>query len=327
MSNVLITGSAGFVGSHVVDYFLTNTDHNIIGLDRLDFSGNLNRLAELESVRTARKRFRQIHHDLRAPVNPLLAKQIGKVEWILHLAAASHVDRSITDPMSFVLDNVVGTCNALLFAKEVGAKYFQMSTDEVFGPARGDECFKELDRYKSGNPYAATKAGAEELCVAFHNTYKMHIVIGHGMNIVSTMQHPEKMVPSTIRKVLAGETVLIHADTTCKIPGSRYYIDAIEVARAIEFIMVNGPSGEKFNICGEREITNLELVHRISDVLKKLPHYELVSWHESRPGHDLVYRMSSAKLTAMGFKRKLFFEQSIENTVKWTVEHPHWLHT
>lgn len=325
MSTLLITGSAGFVASHVVDHFLRNTDHNIIGLDRLDFSGNLNRLAELESVCKAGKRFRQVFHDLKAGINPLLAKQIGPVDWILHLAAGSHVDRSIADPMSFVLDNIVGTCNVLLFAKEIGAKMFFLSTDEVYGPANDGQCFKEWDRYKSANPYAATKAGAEELCLAFQNTYKMHIVIGRGMNILGTKQHYEKMCPSTIRKVLTGEVVQIHADPTCTIPGSRFYIPVSEVARAIEFSIKNVPSGEKVNIVGEREVSNLELAQRIASAIGKPLHFQLTSWHESRPGHDLKYECDGSKLRAMGFERKLSFETAVVQTVEWSLANRHWL--
>lgn len=325
MSTLLCTGSAGFVCSNLVEHFLRNTDHNIIGLDRLDFSGNLNRLAELESVRKAGKRFRQVFHDLKASINPLLAKQIGPVDWILHLAAASHVDRSITDPMSFVLDNIVGTCNVLLFAKEIGARVFFMGTDEIYGPANDGQCFKEWDRYRSANPYASSKAGAEELCLAFQNTYKMHVVIGHGMNILGRMQHPEKYFPSTIRKVLAGDEVQIHADPTCTIPGSRFYIPVSEVARAIEFVMTNLPSGEKANIVGEREISNLELAERIAAAIGKPLNYKLVSWHRSRPGHDLKYSCDGAKLRAMGFERRLPFEAAVIQTVEWSLANRHWI--
>lgn len=322
---ILVTGSAGFVASHCVDHFLKHTDHNIIGLDRLDFSGNLNRLAELESVRKAGKRFRQVFHDLKAAINPLLAKQIGPVDWILHLAAASHVDRSIADPMSFVMDNVVGTCNVLIYAREIGARVYYQSTDEIFGPAFLGNVYREWDCYHSGNVYAATKAGAEELCLAFQNTHKMHIVIGHSMNILGPMQHPEKYLPSTIRKVQNGERVLIHADSTCTKPGSRYYIHANEVARAIEFLMEHGVTGDKYNIVGEREVNNRELAEQIALELRLPLSYKLINFHESRPGHDLAYGLSGFKLEAMGFKRKILFEEAVHQTVKWSLANPHWI--
>jgi len=222
MSRVMVTGGTGFIGHHMIDYLLKNTDHEIVILDRLDFSGNLNRLAAIPSWEKESSRVSFVWHDLKAELNPLLIKSLGRVDTILHLAAGSHVDRSIDDPMSFVMDNVVGTCNLLNYARNVDTleKFVYFSTDEVFGPAPDGVDYKEWDRYNSGNPYSATKAGAEELCLSFNNTYKMPMMITHCMNVFGERQHPEKYIPSTIRKVRDGEKVIIHANKDLTRAGS-----------------------------------------------------------------------------------------------------------
>lgn len=324
---VLITGGAGFIGSHFCEHILLNTDWHIVSLDRLDTSGNLNRLSDLSIWQKESKRVSIIFHDLKAEVNRQLSKQIGTVHVILHLAASSHVDRSIDDPLSFVMDNVVGTAHILEFARRLDSlhSFIYFGTDEVFGPAPPGVLYKEWDRYKSGNPYSATKAGAEELCVAYENTYKMPIIMSHCMNVIGERQDGEKMVPSTIRKVLSGETVIIHADPTCTIPGSRFYIHARNVADATLFLLDNSIVGEKYNIVGEREVNNLELAQKIADILEEPLHYQLVNFHSSRPGHDLRYALSGEKMAEMGWKPPVTFEQSLEKTVRWIVKHPAWL--
>jgi nucleoside-diphosphate-sugar epimerase len=181
--------------------------------------------------------------------------------------------------MEFVQDNVVATCNILDYARKNGCKFLQFSTDEVFGPAPEGVRYKEWDRYKSGNPYAATKAGAEELALSYHNTYGLPVIITHTMNVVGTYQHPEKYVPSTIRKVRDGDVVTIHSDKTKTVPGSRFYIGAESVADAVMFLLEKGEAGEKYNIVGEREIDNLSLARLISGFVGKPLHYELTeSW-------------------------------------------------
>ena len=171
---VLVTGGAGFIAHHVIENILRNTDWNVVSLDRLDFSGNLNRLHDMmdEFDAETRKRVRVVFHDLRAEINPMVARDIGDVEFVLHLAAGSHVDRSIEYPMEFVMDNVVGTANILDYARFLNDKkglegliYF--ITDEVFGPALGDTLFKEWDRHKPTNPYSASKSAAEQICIAY----------------------------------------------------------------------------------------------------------------------------------------------------------------
>jgi dTDP-glucose 4,6-dehydratase len=215
---VLITGGAGFIAHHVIDHLLKETDWEIVTLDRLDLSGNLNRLGHLlqDAPPSTKKRVKVVYHDLKAEVSPLTRNMIGHVDYIYHLAAGSHVDRSITHPLEFVMDNVVGTCNILEYARTLDnlELFINFSTDEVFGPAPEGVFYGELDRYNSSNPYSATKAGAEELCVAWQNTYKMPIYITHTMNVFGERQHPEKYIPMCIRRVKDGETISIHSDST-----------------------------------------------------------------------------------------------------------------
>ena len=179
MKRVLITGGAGFIAHHLIKYILVNTNWDIISLDRLDYSGNLNRLDNIlsEFQDKEKSRVKVVFHDLKSEINPWIKKEIGEVDIILHLAAGSHVDRSIDYPMEFVLDNVVGTANILEYARFQNDKnglerFVYFSTDEVFGPAPKGIDYKENDRYNSTNPYSATKAGGEELAVAYNNITK-----------------------------------------------------------------------------------------------------------------------------------------------------------
>lgn len=324
MTKLLITGAAGFIGHHIVQAVLECTDWDITILDRLDCSGNLNRLAEVGAAKNPRVRF--IYVDLRAAFNDQLMWQIGEHDYIVHLAAATHVDRSIDNPMEFVLDNVVSTCNMLDFARKTGCgKFLNFSTDEVFGPAPAGVAYKEDDRYRSGNPYAATKAGAEELGVAFHNTYKLPVITTHTMNVIGARQHPEKFVPMTIAKIRDGIEVLIHADKTRTIPGSRFYINAKNVADAVLFLLANGVPGEKYNIVGEREMDNLELAARIAQTMQVKFDYQLIDFHSQRPGHDLRYALDGSKMAALGWKPLISIEESIKEIVKWTLTNPWWL--
>ena len=234
---VLITGGAGFIAHHLIETILDTTDWTIVSLDRLDFSGNLNRLEDIMKKYTPeqKKRVEIVFHDLRAEVNPQTANLIGDVQLVLHLAAGSHVDRSIEFPMEFVQDNVIGTVNLLQYARTLPnlERFVYFSTDEVFGPAPEGVKYKENDRYNSTNPYSATKAGAEELVVAYENTYKLPAIITHTMNVFGERQHPEKFIPSTIQKARDGEKVIIHADPTRTKAGTRMYIHAKDVAEGL----------------------------------------------------------------------------------------------
>lgn len=326
MTRVLITGGAGFIGHHVVAHLLDCTDWNITLIDKLDCSGNLNRLAEIGAAKNPRVRF--IYHDLRAPFNDQLCVQLGWHDYIVHMAAGTHVDHSIADPMSFVLDNVVATCNMLDFARAVGCtRFLQFSTDEVFGPAPAGTAYREDARYNSGNPYAATKAGAEELAVAYANTYGLPVCITHTMNVIGERQHPVKFVPMTIARVLCGDTVTIHADKTCTKAGSRFYIHASDVADAVHLLLTRGGLG-KYNIVGERELDNLELAQIIAKCVGEALDYRMVDFHSSRPGHDLRYALSGQKmLDEFGWAPSHRIDARVAQIVEWTLKHPHWLNT
>lgn len=321
---ILITGGAGFIGSHVVGYFLKHTKAELTLIDRLDCSGNLNRLTY---VGCPNPRVKFIYHNLRAPINEPVARLIGHQDVVLHIAAATHVDRSIDDPMSFVLDNVVATCNVLDYVRQFvpKARVLQFSTDEVFGPAPEGVAYGEWDRYKSGNPYAATKAGAEELAISYANTYGLDVFVTHTMNVIGPMQHWEKFVPSTIRKVMQGETVTIHADKTCSKPGSRFYIHAGEVAAAVGFLIDKAEAAEKYNVVGSREVDNLALAKMIAEAVGKPLNYELVDFHSSRPGHDLRYALSGEKMARMGWAPPLGITGAVRQSVEWYKAHPEWL--
>ena len=327
MKNVMITGGSGFIGHHMLEYVLNNTDANVTILDRLDFAGNLNRLTAIEKWDEFKDRVNFVWHDLKSDINPMVAKSIGDVDVILHLAAGSHVDRSIEDPLSFVMDNVVGTCNLLNYAKGCDhlEKMIYFSTDEVFGPAPEGVNYKEWDRYNSGNPYAASKAGAEELCLSYHNTYKLPIMISHCMNVFGERQHPEKFIPSIIRKVREGEVVTIHSNSDLSKAGSRYYIHAKNVSKATMFLLENGVFGEKYNIVGEKEIDNLELARIIAGYVGKDLKHEMVDFHGSRPGHDLRYALDGEKMSSMGWELDRNLEESLQDVVEWSLANPSWI--
>jgi len=335
---ILITGGAGFIAHHVIDKILSTTDWEIVTIDRLDFSGNLNRLNEvvLSYPESERTRVKVVHHDLKAEINPEIAATIGKIDYISHLAAGSHVDRSITYPLEFVMDNLVGTAHILDYARKLDSleRFAYFSTDEVFGPAPKGVNYKENDRYNSTNPYSATKAGAEELVVAFENTYEIPSLITHTMNVFGERQNPEKYIPMVIKKVRDNETVTVHANKEKTIAGSRHYIHAEDVAEALLFLYnydvdrfgadATGAKCQKFNIVGKDEIDNLELAQFIAKVQNKDLKYKMVDFHSSRPGHDLRYALDGTKMKDMGWEPQSAFDR-LESTVKWTLKNDSWL--
>jgi dTDP-glucose 4,6-dehydratase len=326
---VLITGGTGFIGSHLVEGLLKETDWEIVILDRLDTSGTLSRLTDIECWDKEKMRVKFVWWDLKAPLNDYVITDIGKVDYIWHVAASSHVDRSIEDPMSFVMDNVVGTCNILNFARVqryMNLKLFiYFSTDEVFGPAPEGVSYKEWDRYNSGNPYAASKAGGEELALSFCNTYGLPLIVTHTMNVFGERQHSEKFIPMVIRKALNGEVVTIHADKTKTKAGIRSYIHARNVLKALLFLTNNHKIGDKYNIVGEKEMDNLSLAQFIVNVVGRQLRYEMVDWHSGRPGHDLRYQLDGEKMKSMGFSFSSNFEESLTKTILWYLKNLKWL--
>ena len=337
---VLVTGGAGFIAHHLIETLIQKTDWEIISLDRLDFSGNLNRLADVmqQFTPTERKRVQIVYHDLRAELNPQIISLLGDVNIVLHLAAGSHVDRSIEYPMDFVMDNVVGTANILNYARNLRnlERFIYFSTDEVFGPAPEGVYYGERDRYNSTNPYSASKAAAEEICVAFENTYRMPLYITHTMNVFGERQHPEKFIPATIQKVRDGETVIIHSDPTRTVAGSRMYIHAQDVAEGLMFILDlprdykhSGDYGHahcpKFNLVGTEEIDNLTLAQMIAQAVGQELKYEMTDFHTSRPGHDMRYALDGGLLRELGWEPKIKLSERIKGMVDWTLHNERWL--
>ena len=339
MKKVLITGGAGFIAHHIIAHIIKNTDWDIVTLDRLDLSGNLNRLHEiLDEFSTAdKKRLKIVFHDLKAEINSQIKSELGEPDIILHLAAASHVDRSIIYPMEFVMDNVVGAVNLLDFARSLKKleKFVYFSTDEIFGNAPEGVSYKEYDRYNSTNPYSASKASAEEFCVAYENTYKLPILITHTMNVFGERQHPEKFIPMTIQRVRDSEKVFIHANKEKTKAGSRHYIHAQDVADGLMFILDlknykhQGDFGNakcpKFNLVGPEEINNLDLAKKIAKVQNRELIYELIDNHSSRPGHDLRYSLSPNLLKSLGWEPKIKLSKRIEEVVNWSLKSKRWL--
>jgi dTDP-glucose 4,6-dehydratase len=296
--------------------------HNVTLLERLSHSGNLNRLADLGLGGAVRV----VHHDLRSGIGDVLARQIGDQDVILHLAAMTHVDRAIEDPVGAVLDNVLATTHLLQFARSLSLKRFlYFSTDEVFGPAPAGTAYGEWDRYNSGNPYAAAKAGGEEMALAFANTYALPVIVTHTMNVYGPRQHPEKFVPLVTRKVLDGDRVLIHADPAREVSGSRHWIHAEDVASAVLFLLEHAPREcDKYNIVGT-ELSNLDVALAVAEEFARPLDYELIDFHSSRPGHDLRYALDGSKLAEMGWSAPADARSRIRQTARWFATHREWL--
>lgn len=254
MKRALITRGADFVVHHLIYQILKNTDWEVVIPDRLDFSGNSNRLQDVlqEFSPEDRARVRVVFHDLKTAVNSLIDADIGKVDYILHLVADSYVDRSIEYPMELVMDNVVATCNILDFSRipDHLERFVYFSTDEVFGSAPDGINYGEYDRYNSTSPYSASRASGEELTVAFENTYGLPVYITHTMNVFGQRQHPEKFIPMCIKRVRDGEAITIHSDETKTIPGSRQYIHAEDVSDALRFLLAHDSAVETGNYGG-----------------------------------------------------------------------------
>lgn len=332
---VLLTGGAGFIGHHFVEGILKATDWEIIILDKLDISGNLNRLSDIKVWPFEKHRVKFLWHDLRAPLNDSALDTIGSVQYIIHLAAASHVDRSITHPLEFVADNVTGTAHLLEAARGPLAgdleRFVYFSTDEVYGPAPPGRDYVEGERHNPANPYAASKSGAEALCRAYRNTYGTPIQITNTMNVFGERQHPEKFIPLVIRKCCKGEPVTIHADATCTKAGSRFYIHARNVCAAVLHVLEQPltesrePDADTWHIRGEKEVDNLALAQFIAQVVGEPLKHEMVDFHSSRPGHDLRYAMDGTRLKESGWAHPKGFEESLEKCIRWMLDRPEWL--
>jgi dTDP-glucose 4,6-dehydratase len=332
---LLITGGAGFLGHHLVEHFLRNTDFEIVVLDKLTYaSSGFDRIRDIAAFDD--KRVQMLSCDLAQPMPQGIAQEIGQVDYVIHAAAETHVDNSIVDPLPFLKSNVLGTHHLLWWAREQKnlRRIFLVSTDEVYGPAGWDSPGNvETDMFRPANPYAAAKAGGEAVGMAYANTYRIPVTIVNTMNLYGERQHPEKFIPLVIRRALSGDKVLIHADPGMTRAGTRFYIHCRNYASALAYLIEGDtlPDGHgidlplKIHVAGEREISNLDLAQMIAGFVGKPLNYELVDFHSSRPGHDLRYALDDSKIRTMGWSQPFNTEESLRKTVQWFLDNPRWL--
>lgn len=325
VKRILITGVAGFVGHHLLEAVLKTTDWEIVGLARLNHAGDMSRISNIDVLKEKEyaDRVSFVYHDLKYNLNESIREQIGEVDYIAHLGSNSHVDRSITHPKDFFLDNVIGAVNLLEYTRKYmkNARFLNFGTDEVFGAAPQGYNFKENDRYRPSNPYSASKAG--QICAghSYFVTYGLDIISTYTMNIFGERQHPEKLVAMSIGRIMNDIPIQIHSklDKENKIEyvGERHWLHARNAADAVIFLLKNGKAGEHYNVVGDTELKNDELVKKIGEIIGKKPQLEYVDFHNARPGHDRRYALDGSKLEAMGWKPPLSFEKSLVKTIRW----------
>jgi len=318
---ILITGGCGFIGHHFVEHVLLTTDWDIIVLDKLTYASHgIERLKDTNSTLDARVKV--FTYDLSHSLSVGLKKEIGNIDYIVHMAADTHVDNSISDPIPFVKNNVMSTLHMLEYARTLPNLkiFFYFSTDEVYGPALNDTLFKEDERHNPTNPYSASKSAAEQICVSYHNTYKIPVMRINVMNAFGERQHVEKFIPKVIKNILESKKTYIHSYPDKKTSGTRFYIHARNIAAGVLFLLNNGTIGESYNLTGEREVSNLEIAQSISNLMNKPLDYEMVDFHGDRPGHDLRYGLDGNKMKHMGWVLPIDFKTSLENTIRWSIK-------
>ena len=329
MKHILITGGCGFIGHHFVEHIIINTDWKITIIDKLSYASmGFNRLNEdIFQNEIIKKRLTVLTWDLMNKISVGLLKELEDVNIIVHMCAETHVDNSINNPSFVIKNNIMSTVNILEFARQLKdlIKIFYFSTDEVYGPAVNDKMYKEDERHNPTNPYSASKSGAEQICIAYHNTYNVPIIRINVMNAFGEKQHVEKFIPKVIKQILNREKLLIHSYPDKKKSGTRFYIHARNIAAGVLFLLEKGNIGESYNLTGEKEISNLEMAKMIAKEMGEELNYEMVDFHSSRPGHDLRYGLDGSKMFEMGWKLPVNFEDSIKNTILWTLKNQEWL--
>lgn len=336
MKRILLTGVGGFVGSHVLRHLMANTDWYLVCPVTFRHKGRNDRISSaLHDHPEWLDRLQLWHLDLSLPIQEPTIDRFGQIDEIWNVASQSHVDRSIESPSEFIQNNVALMTHLLDYARQVKSLklFLQMSTDEVYGPAYGDYRHVEWDVIKPSNPYSASKAAQEAICFAYWRTYGLPIVITNTMNIIGEMQDKEKFLPMVVRKLVAGKPIEVHV-SPYGVSGSRFYLHARNLADAWLFLSRNNgflqrhpehTEPQRFHIVGEREVSNREMVEQVAKIMDVRPEIVPVSFHQSRPGHDLRYALNGEKLAACGWIAPIGFDKSLCSTVNWTLKHLEWL--
>ncbi len=331
MKNILITGGAGFIGSHVIRRFVNKyPDYKIYNLDKLTYAGNLENLTDIEKA----ENYEFIKGDIVDSkfIDKLFAEK--KFDAVIHLAAESHVDRSITDPMAFINTNIIGTVNLLNAAKNIwkdnyeGKLFYHISTDEVYGSLGKEGLFLETTAYDPKSPYSASKASSDHLVRAYHNTYKLPVVITNCSNNYGPNQFPEKLIPLSINNIKNNKPIPIYG----KGENIRDWLYVEDHASAIDTVFHNGNAGETYNIGGKNEWKNIDLIKVLCKVMdrqlgrKEGDSEKLITFVKDRAGHDMRYAINCSKIeNELGWQPSVQFEEGIDKTVRWYLDNEEWL--
>jgi dTDP-glucose 4,6-dehydratase len=331
MKTILITGGAGFIGSHVVRLFVTKyPDYTIVNLDKLTYAGNLENLKDIEHF--PNYTFERADIVDADAVNALFEKY--SFDAVIHLAAESHVDRSILNPLEFIMTNVVGTVNLLNAAKEMwkhnfeGKLFYHISTDEVYGSLGETGLFTETTPYDPRSPYSASKASSDHFVRAYNNTYDLPVVISNCSNNYGSFQFPEKLIPLFINNIKNNKSLPVYG----KGDYTRDWLYVEDHAAAIDVIFHKGQIGETYNIGGFNEWQNIELIKLLCRIMdsklerKQGTSEQLITYVKDRPGHDKRYAIDATKLNKeLGWAPSLRFEEGLEKTVDWYLQNDEWL--
>ena len=329
--NILVTGGAGFIGTHVVKHFVAKHGEDmVINFDKLTYAGNLSNLSDIEHC----ENYVFVNGDICDYDKVCEVFDKYSIDHVVHLAAESHVDRSIKDPFSFAKTNVLGTLTLLQVAKEKwagnyeGKRFYHVSTDEVYGSLDfGDPMFTETNRYDPHSPYSASKASSDHFVRAYHDTYGLPIVISNCSNNYGPYQFPEKLIPLFINNILNGKPLPVYG----KGENVRDWLYVEDHARAIDLILREGRDGETYNIGGFNEWKNIDIIHLVIKIVDRLTgkpeghSTSLITFVKDRAGHDLRYAIDSTKLNKeLGWYPSLQFEEGIEKTIKWYLDNMEW---
>ena len=328
MPTLLVTGGAGFIGSALVRHLIAETDYAVVNVDALTYAGNLDSVAE--AARSERYTFEPVDICDAAEVARLF--ETHRPAGVVHLAAESHVDRSIDGPAAFVQTNVVGTFTLLdaarAYQKASGAavRFLHVSTDEVYGTLGPAGLFTEETPVAPNSPYSATKAASDHLARAYHHTYGLDVVTTNCSNNYGPYQFPEKLLPVVILKALAGEPIPVYGAGA----NVRDWLYVDDHVRALVEVFERGRAGEVYNVGGHNEKTNLDVVHAVCALLDEMspagaPHARLVTFVTDRPGHDARYAIDAAKIgRELGWTPRETFESGLRKTVRWYLDHAAW---